>query len=145
MCVMSAVTDHFQQQWPADSLRWGLVGVLQVTQAEWDEYQRLKTAAGEIDRITGHADCVKPGVDAWEAVVKTLIMPTTGDDYVDHLVGLGIEQQIAKQMLKYADSVHHRFKDAHEAFWSFGEWAATPQGLEYWSDLADSSRPQDDT
>lgn len=88
MCVMSAVTDHYQQQWPVvrpedlnifKSYPIFELPKITITPQQWAEYMRLKQAAADIDRVTGQPDCVKPGVDKWEEACVKLVEGQTGN------------------------------------------------------------------
>lgn len=90
MCVMSAVTDHYQREWPVyrppeitplgpfvfDPSKLKIT----ITAEQWAEYQRLKRAAAEIDAVTGQPDCVKPGVNEWEEACVKLVASQEGND-----------------------------------------------------------------
>jgi hypothetical protein len=83
MCVVSAVTDHYRGQWPLPAFNPFTPGQpfnpplinpnIFITPEQWAEYQRLKKAAEEIDKLTGQPDCVKPGVAEWEEAVKKIV------------------------------------------------------------------------
>lgn len=78
MCVVSAVTDHYQQKWPVQLPSWPLqpstpLPIRIISEAEWQEYQDLKRKAAEIDSKTGQPDCVKPGVAEWEAEIEKIV------------------------------------------------------------------------
>ena len=61
MCTVSMVTDHYKNQW-------NLSGRI-ISEGEWQEYQRLKRNAEEIDKLTKQPDCVKPDLQEWEQKV----------------------------------------------------------------------------
>jgi len=60
MCAVSMISDYYRDKWPTIS------SLIQITQAQWDEYQELKRKAMEYDKRTGQPDCVKPEVEEWE-------------------------------------------------------------------------------
>lgn len=87
MCVMSAVTDHYQREWPVYQPPINPVfnpsiwqPKITITAEQWAEYQRLKRAAAEIDAVTGQPDCVKPGVNEWEEACVKLVASQEGND-----------------------------------------------------------------
>lgn len=66
MCIMSAVTDHYQGLWPNP-------GGANISWAEYTEYMRLKKMAEELDQKLNQPDCVKPGVEDWEKKVEDVL------------------------------------------------------------------------
>lgn len=65
MCVVSNVTDHFQRQWSIPGRY--------ISEWEWDEYQRLKKMAEEIDKKTNQPDCIKPELEKWEKTIEDVL------------------------------------------------------------------------
>lgn len=65
MCVVSNVSDYYQRQW-------SLPGRF-ISEGEWQEYQRLKKMAEEIDKKTNQPDCVKPELAEWEKRVEEVL------------------------------------------------------------------------
>lgn len=68
MCIVSAVTDDYMKRWPEPNM-----GGMWITFDQWQEYQRLKRNAEELDRILGQPDCVKDGVDEWEQKMEEFL------------------------------------------------------------------------
>lgn len=68
MCAVSMITDYYQQKWP--SL---IMSTIQITQAQWNEYQDLKKKMEEYDKQTGQPDCAKPGVADWEKAIEDVL------------------------------------------------------------------------
>lgn len=85
MCVVSAVTDHYQQKWgnpwtqPVDWLNPNIQPFKPspsfkfISEEEWQEYQRLKRAAQEIDEKTSQPDCIKPELEEWENLMTDFL------------------------------------------------------------------------
>jgi hypothetical protein len=85
MCVVSAVTDHYQREWgapwvspinhnaPVIDFDPNKVGTY-ITAEQWREYQRLKKAAEEIDQKTKQPDCIKPDLAEWEAQMEAFLI-----------------------------------------------------------------------
>jgi hypothetical protein len=66
MCAVSMITDHFRDKWPVQHY-------INITQAQWDEYQALKRKMEEYDKKTGQPDCVKPEVADWEKAIEDVL------------------------------------------------------------------------
>lgn len=71
MCAVSAITDHFRDQWNPLQLDLYMV---KITQAQWHEYQALKKKMEEYDKQTNQPDCVKPEVAEWEAKIEAYLI-----------------------------------------------------------------------
>jgi DNA-binding transcriptional regulator GbsR (MarR family) len=50
------------------------VGIISVTLEQWQEYQRLKKAAEEIDQKTKQPDCIKPDLAEWETQMEAFLI-----------------------------------------------------------------------
>jgi hypothetical protein len=123
MCVVSAVSDNMRDRWPSPIMPYvpSIIPMVPsedrvkpftpedfdkiwdkltqkptrvITEAEWQEYQRLKRNAMEIDVLTGQPDCVKPDVDEWENDIEAFLIlmgwMTDEDDIndnADYLLG----------------------------------------------------------
>jgi hypothetical protein len=70
MCVVSMVTDHYQEKWPANLEP----DKVKITLAEWFEYQELKKKAVQYDIRTRQPHCEKPGVDEWEQKIVEVLL-----------------------------------------------------------------------
>ena len=69
MCVVSMVTDHYQEKWPKNLEP----EKVKITLAEWFEYQELKRKAQQYDERTKQPHCEKPGVDEWEQKIVEVL------------------------------------------------------------------------
>lgn len=69
MCIVSAVSDDYMKKWP-DPFQPSVLGGTYISWVDYEEYQRLKRMAEELDRALKQADCVKPEVDEWEQKVR---------------------------------------------------------------------------
>jgi hypothetical protein len=47
---------------------------VEITKEEWEEYQRLKKAAEEIDQKTNQPDCIKPDLAEWEERMEEFLI-----------------------------------------------------------------------
>ncbi len=80
MCVVSAVTDHYQREWgqpwqyPAPIFPGMTPSQRIISEQQWQEYQRLKRAAEEIDQKTNQPDCIKPDLAEWEASMEAFLV-----------------------------------------------------------------------
>lgn len=66
MCVVSNVSDHYRGLWPNPY-------TITITQEQWEEYQRLKRNAFEIDKLTKQPNCAKPDIDEWEKKIEDFL------------------------------------------------------------------------
>lgn len=88
MCVVSMVTDHYQQKWPLPAFypsqpeavplpyletHHALIPNYSITPGQWEEYQELKRKASEYDARTGQPHCEKEGVDEWEQRIEAVL------------------------------------------------------------------------
>lgn len=150
MCTMSAVTDFYRGKWTIDpslffptyvppmapDLNSILFPKITVTAEQWAEYQWLKAMAAEIDAKTGQPDCVKPGVDEWEAAVQNSISSPV-NEAIQHFVALGIESDTAHRMAIQTQYPEHRYASVASAVGSFAPWQDTSEGFQFWSDISD--------
>jgi len=89
MCVVSMITDHYQDKWPLPKFPapgdvypyesdkkvtpftpgvWPFpLKTVIITKEQWEEYQALKRKAMEYDKNTNQPDCVKPESEKWES------------------------------------------------------------------------------
>lgn len=79
MCVVSAVTDFYQREWGSPWVDPGykppiVAPVKIITDEQWEEYQRLKRAAEEIDKKTSQPDCIKPDLAEWEQKMEEFLI-----------------------------------------------------------------------
>ncbi len=81
MCVVSAVTDHYQREWgnpwyipPHPPFPGYTPSQRIISEQDWQEYQRLKRAALEIDQKTSQPDCIKPDLAEWEANMEAFLV-----------------------------------------------------------------------
>lgn len=79
MCVVSAVTDYFQNKWVTPApifhpFQPDGTGFIWITKEQWEDYQNLKRIAEQYDTRTDQPDCIKPDLAAFELKVeKTLV------------------------------------------------------------------------
>lgn len=67
MCIVSNVGDIYQHKWvPYDDK-------VTITRYEWEEYQRLKRNAIELDKLTKQPECRKPEYEKWEKEMEKFL------------------------------------------------------------------------
>lgn len=83
MCIASVVTGHYEREFgrpwvnPAPYGEPPLIpspSYKIISQQEWEEYQRLKKAAQEIDQKTNQPHCIHPGLADWEGKMEEFLI-----------------------------------------------------------------------
>ena len=83
MCFSSAITRTYQQEWTPS---WQVItpGIITttrvITEADWNEYQRLKKNAEELDQKTGQPNCDEADKVKWEEEMLKVVKRVVQDE-----------------------------------------------------------------